>query len=189
MLYSPIDVRCPACGKLAKFEEPFEFFSKNEVQPAETRPMHRWGGWLVLERFPSHFPWQAPSCSSQYLSLGYDKSGYALRSNGLLLCSFFHVQQMQQKHTLKWPGDAYWQWEIRGKLLWAWDRNHAEAILAYVKKTTRSSRYYAPLIKRLPTHFLTAKVRHLVVKKITAQIALAEPHLPKQTALADANDQ
>ncbi len=31
MRYPPIDIRCPACGQLAKFEEPFEFLSKNEA--------------------------------------------------------------------------------------------------------------------------------------------------------------
>lgn len=168
MKYEPIDIKCPDCGALARFEEPFEFLSKNNVCPDETKPAHQWGGWAVLERFPSQISWNAPSTSSQYLRGGGDtrKGGYPLLTNGLVQCSHCHSNR---KHKLNWPVDAYWQWEVRGQLLWAWDKEHAQIILNFVKETARPSRRSYSL-KYIPSHFLSAKVRDLVVQKIERSI-------------------
>lgn len=164
MKYNPIDIVCPDCGGLAKFEEPFDFLSKSEVSTHERRPLHRWGGWVVLERFPSQVNWKAPSGSSQYLRNGGDngKGGYPLLTNGLVQCQSCHSNR---KHKLDWPNDAFWQWQIRGELLWAWDKDHAKTILSFVRKTDRPSRYHYRL-KYLPSHFLSSKVRNLVVQKM-----------------------
>lgn len=168
MKYEPIDIKCPECGCLAKFEEPFEFLSKNEMSTQEARPTHQWGGWIVIERFPSQVTWTAPSGSSQYLRGGGDtgKGGYPLRTNGLVQCSHCHSNR---KHKLSWPSDAYWQWEIRGQLLWAWDKEHAQIILDFVKETTRPPRHSYRL-KYIPSHFLSAKVRAQVVKRMERSI-------------------
>lgn len=168
MKYEPIDIKCPDCGELAKFEEPFEFLSKSGVRPDETKLTHQWGGWTVLERFPSQINWKAPSGSSQYLRGGGDsgKGGYPLLMNGLVQCSHCHSNR---KHKLDWPNDAYWQWEIRGELLWAWDKKHAQIILNFVKETARSSRCSYSL-KYIPSHFLSAKVRNLVVQKMERSV-------------------
>ncbi len=159
-----IEIKCPECGGLAKFQEPFEFLSKNEICPEETRPIHQWGGWTVLERFPSQVNWKAPSRSSRYLRGGGDpgKGGYTLFSNGLVQCSHCHTNR---KHKLNWPTDAYWQWEIRGRILRAWDKEHARIILDFVKATARPSRRSYRL-RYIPSHFLSAKVRDLVVHKM-----------------------
>ncbi len=164
MKYEPIDIKCPDCGGFAKFEEPFEFLSKNEPRPDENRPMHQWGGWTVLERFPSQITWQAPSGSSQYLRSGgnEENGGYPLLTNGLTQCSLCHSNK---KHKLNWPTDAFWQWEIRGEILWAWDKKHAHIILSFIRETIRPPRR-AYSIKYIPSHFLTAKVRDLVVQKM-----------------------
>ncbi|SFQ07071.1 hypothetical protein SAMN03084138_03957 [Enterovibrio norvegicus DSM 15893] len=160
----PIDIKCPDCGELAKFEEPFKFLSSRKIHPDETRPIHRWGSWRVLERFPSKISWKPPSSSRQFLRSGGDSgdAGYPLLTNGLVLCSHCHSNR---KHKLNWPIDAYWQWEIRGKLLWAWDKEHAEAILNYIKQTSRPTRH-SYCLRYIPSHFLSAKVRELVVQRI-----------------------
>ena len=164
MEYGPIDIKCPDCGGLAKFEEPFEFLPHGEVRSDETKPMHQWGGWTVLERFPSQFNWKAPSSSGQYLRGGGTafNGGYPLLTNGLVQCPHCHVNS---QHRLNWPSEAYWQWEIRGQVLWAWNRRHALIILDFVKDINRPSRR-SPSLKYIPSHFLAAKVRDLVVRKI-----------------------
>ncbi len=83
-------------------------------------------------------------------------------TNGLFQCPHCHANK---KHKLHWPHDAYWQWDIRGEFLWAWNRDHAEAIMAYVSGTERPSRYSYHL-RYIPSHFLSAKVRDLVVRKM-----------------------
>lgn len=168
MKTEPIDIICPDCGGLAQFEEPFEFVSQDEVPPDETRPTHRWGGWIVIERFPSEIHWKAPSESSRYVRGGGDpgQGGYPLRTKGLVRCTHCHANQM---HRLNWPSDAYWQWEIRGQLLWAWDKEHAQQILDFIRQTARPARRSTRL-KHIPAHFLSAKVRDLVVRKIERSI-------------------
>ena len=164
MIYDSIDIKCPDCSEIARFEEPFEFLSSNNAVSTETRPYHKWGGWIVGERYPSQFKWKAPSTSNQYLHGGGDNGcgGYPLLTYGLVQCSYCHTNK---KHKLNWPYDAYWQWDIRGELLWAWDRDHAKEILVYVKETVRPSRHSYTL-RYIPSHFLSSKVRDLVVQKM-----------------------
>jgi hypothetical protein len=88
--------------------------------------------------------------------------GYQLLTNGLIQCPNCHANN---KHRLQWPYDAYWQWVIRGELLWAWDQDHAKAILTYVKETVRFSRRTYSL-RYIPSHFLSAKLRDIVVQKM-----------------------
>ena len=161
-----VDVRCPHCAGHACFREPFEFRS---VAPANG-PAHRWGGWYVVERYPHIFPWVAPrGSSSQYLTDGAnDGQGYPLLHRGVVECE---ACKQQSVHVLAWPEDAWWQWSIRGKMLWAWDRQHAEQILRYVRATDRPPRSTSGPIGSLPSHFLSAKVRDAVVKAIERKLA------------------
>ncbi|EKE76146.1 hypothetical protein [Gallaecimonas xiamenensis] len=175
-LPAPIEVRCPHCQGQAFFEEPFEFHSARHFDAsAEHRPVHRWSNWLVVERFPSHYRWKAPRSSGAYIrSGGYQEGGvpeseggYPLMTQGLIRCPACH---QQSRRRLQWPTDAYWQWQIRGQCLWAWDRQHALAILAYVQADNRPSRRGGSPVRYVPSHFLTAKIRELVVRKLTQSL-------------------
>lgn len=168
MKHSAIDVKCPVCGKKALFEEPFEFIPLRKLAADESRSYHRWGGWAVIERFPSLISWQAPAGSQQYLRTGGDcgGEGYPLLTNGLVQCSQCYLSR---KHKLCWPEDAFWQWEIRGQVLWAWEREHAITILSYIRETVRPSRH-SHYLRYIPSHFLAAKVRELVVQKMEAAL-------------------
>ena len=164
-----VDIQCPNCRRRARFEEPFVFVSWEHAPSDETRPFHKWGGWMVIERFPSQFPWVAPGKGPQLQGRGSepDQYGYAVLTDGLVQCRHCHVNA---KHRLQWPKDAYWQWHIRGELLWAWDRSHAETILAFIEAAHRPSRRSEQL-RHLPAHFLTAKARNEVVGKIKKLLA------------------
>jgi hypothetical protein len=172
------DIRCPACGGRARFEEPFEFYSSRQPVPGdESRPRHRWGGWIVVERFPAQFPWVPPHRTDRDRSgEGLGGSGYPLLTHGLVQCPHCHVNR---KHTLQWPEEAYWQWPIRGERLWACDRSHAEAILAFIESDHRPSRK-GSLLRRLPARFLTAKVRDLVVRKLRQSLAGQDENGPSE---------
>ena len=169
MIRATVDITCPSCRKRARFSEPFAFVSAEHAAPDETRPFHKWGGWIVIERFPSQFPWVAPGEGARFPGRGSDpgQHGYAVLTDGLVQCGHCHVNA---KHRLQWPEDAYWQWNIRGDLLWAWDRSHAEAILAFIEAAHRPSRRSEQL-RHLPAHFLTAKVRGEVVGKMKQRLA------------------
>lgn len=168
MKYRPIDLRCPACGGCAQFEEPFEFFAR-EAPVGETRPKHAWGGWVVVERFPTQFTWRAPATSGQFLRTGGGdgrRRGYPVLEHGLLRCGACHAQA---RHRLDWPADAFWDWEIRGQRLWAWDRDHALAILAYVERKLRPVRR-SPRMRNVPSFFFGAGVRAEVARAIRRRL-------------------
>ena len=158
------EIRCPNCGGHALFHEPFAFLR----DPPEDAPAHRWGGWHVVEKFPQVLPWKAPSGSVQYLTSGPgDEGGYRLMHRGVVACATCKDGFV---HTLAWPDDAWWQWSIRGQMLWAWDRSHAEQILAYVRATDRPPRSTHGPLGSLPSHFLSAKARGAVVKAIERKL-------------------
>lgn len=148
------------------FREPFEFRS-GAPSGGQARP---WGSWFVVEKYPHLLPWVAPSGSSnQFLTYGPgDGQGYPLFHRGVVECL---ACKRQLVHTLAWPEDAWWQWSIRGKMLWAWDRKHAEQILQYVRATDRPGRSTSGPLGSVPSHFLSAKVRDAVVKAIERKLA------------------
>ena len=166
MKSAPIDISCPSCSSRALFHEPFEFVGSN--RDLVGRPYHEWGGWKVIELFPSVYKWQPPKTSSQYLRGGGDNGlgGYPLLHRGLYQCDHCHNNQ---KHTLDWPRDAFWSWDIRGNQLWAWDANHAQRILDYIQPLSRIQCVSYDL-RYIPKEFLTAKVRELVVRRITKSL-------------------
>ncbi|NHK27055.1 hypothetical protein FF098_003945 [Parvularcula flava] len=77
---------------------------------------------------------------------------------------------LRRKHLLDWPHDALFQIEHRGKLLWAFTRDHALELLDYVRSESRSRGQYRHkvFLMKVPTHFLTAKARDDVSKKLEA---------------------
>ena len=167
MIYEPIQISCPDCKKMALFEEPFEFLNGKPECVTDNKNVHQWGGWYVRERFPTQFPWKPPSSSQQYVRGGGGKGdGYPLLQYGQILCSNCHTNR---KHRLNWPLDAYWSWEIRGEILWAWDRNHAESILEFARQRLRPTRWNSRL-RYIPSVFLSAKVRPEVCKKIESSL-------------------
>jgi hypothetical protein len=73
-----------------------------------------------------------------------------------------------KENTITWPKDAFWQFNIHGKVLWAWSAEHAKAIADYIDSKQRDefkSSYSASLF-HIPEYFKLAKHRELIVKKI-----------------------
>ena len=168
--YAPIDIKCPHCGQLASFLEPFVFASEPPSQP-DVR-WHRWGSWIVIEKYPNEFVWKPPSGSSQYLRGGGNTGhgGYPVLTNGLVHCSncFAH-----KKLELRVPQDLWWQWAILGDVLYAFDREHALQILEYIKSAKRPARPQSSALGKLPTKFLTADVRDRITAKIQKSLSAA----------------
>jgi len=172
-----LDVRCPRCGGRATFEEPFEFRTTPDADAAESRPVHRWGGWYVREKFPSVIRWKAPRGPSQFLQTGGtpgNSGAYRLRHRGVVRCRECHHVGA---HVLCWARDAYFAWDIRGVRLWAWNADHARALLHHVESTRRDPSRYPPAYRRmmieLPAAVLAARNRALVSRKIRHSLRAA----------------
>jgi hypothetical protein len=173
-LRSVLDVRCPRCGGRATFDEPFEFLSARKVDAAGAEGLHRWGGWLVREKYPSVLRWRAPRGSDQFLTTGRrDSGGHRLRHRGVVRCGACHRVAV---HVLRWPADAWFQWDVRGTRLWAVDAKHAQVLLHYVESLRREpGRYpgYRASLQKLPAAVLAARNRTRIARKIRDALTAA----------------
>lgn len=183
---SVLDVRCPRCGGRATFDEPFAFVSARKVDPADADGLHRWGGWYVREKYPSVLPWRAPRGSSQFLSTGLraESGAHRLRHRGVVRCAECHLVAV---HVLRWPADAYFQWDVRGTRLWAADARHAQVLLHYLESLRRDpGRYpgYGRSLRELPATILAARNRTRIARRIRDALHAAGEQPDAQSWLA-----
>ncbi|MEO8289252.1 MAG: hypothetical protein ABI670_22830 [Chloroflexota bacterium] len=154
-------VRCPICAGYAQVDDPFSFYSAKKALPDGIEgPSHVWGGRLVVEKYPSVAKWTTPEKGEGYK-----------HNKGVVRCAVCHHIGL---HEISWPNDAYYRWDIRGNTLWACNREHAEAILSFLSSKERDETRYPGFeksLRKLPTEFITAKVRDDVVKAITRTLA------------------
>ncbi len=75
--------------------------------------------------------------------------------------------------TLQWPVDAFYQGNVKGKTLWAWNLEHAQAIKAFILSVDRNYRdsKYSSALYHLPDHFKRSKNRDACVKILDKMIA------------------
>ena len=59
-----------------------------------------------------------------------------------------------------WPDEAWFRIDDWGEVLWAWDRSTLESLIRYVVGSDRA------FLMKVPTHFLKAKARDAVLKKL-----------------------
>jgi hypothetical protein len=181
---SQLEIRCTRCKKRALFDEPFEFFPKIKSKPRQHLPdgeseevdltersYHRWGGWFVLEKFPNVLPWTTPKYGG----------GYS-RKQGVVRCENCHAVYV---HDMDWPGDAYYQWNVRGIIFWAWSTEHARVLLQFLSGTDRDASKlgcYRRSLERLPQAVISAKNRDLVVRHLRRALEAEGVELPPVAA-------
>jgi hypothetical protein len=158
MIDHSITIRCPKCGQKAFYDKPFTFLAKKKGIPETNgRQLHIWGGYYVIEKYPSIFAWHPPRRGEGYQ-----------HGQGVVRCTPCYIVCI---HTLDWPQDAFYRWTIRGHILWAWSEDHARVLLTYLGGTERNlARFpeYSYHLRRLPKVFLTANVRQRIAKQIQA---------------------
>lgn len=92
---------------------------------------------------------------------------------GTLSCAFCKTRR---KHRLKWPDDAFFQIDYRGRALWAFDRESFNALRAFIASFDRNKfghRGFASFLFHIPGHFLTKKARAEISRKLNRFAHLA----------------
>jgi len=193
-----IDVICPDCRGIAKFgfavsravqrRDDYPFFEESKsfelVKPPYGRKeaIHYPGLSARIEQSELPDGYSPEMWNRQYFRLDYTQNGKN-SAEGALSCP---ACAFQRKHKVKWPDEAYFQVEYRGKVLWAYDRQTAIKLLNYVesKERRKGIDYYIPtkthripfrtvdrFLHKIPAHFLTKSAREKVSKKLRKKLS------------------
>jgi hypothetical protein len=147
-------------------DEPFEFVRGPEAEAAAGNPnLHgvKLGGGFMIEKYPDTFPWKSPANPERHAQ-GFRHGDPVW---GVCTCGSCGYRA---KHQLQWPEDAFYATEIRGQLLWAWNRTQVVALRAYIASTDRTytgiARDHFWFLRYVPKHFLEVKHRAEALKKL-----------------------
>lgn len=158
-------IRCPGCGGPAEFRFAFTLVGKNEKSPFEgrmwpTAETTEWGGWRVIQHDPKLYSWKPPP-------RGYQRSDEGIYACDRCIGRF--------KHTLDWPHDAYYRFEVREGLLWAWTLSHAEALADYIESMDRKPERHKHFLflRHIPAVFLQHGSRERIARCIRKEIGRA----------------
>ncbi|MDP9143494.1 MAG: hypothetical protein M3N43_02155 [Actinomycetota bacterium] len=171
-------VLCGACGGRAEFRSAFTLTDKRHWSywPPRLWPTSRvtdwqgsqewtptqglppWQGWLIIEHDPALYRWKHPS------------GGYRKSDEGILACSNC---VSRRRHLLDWPSDAYYRFELRQGLLWAWNRDQVDALLEFIISSNRNARAHGGhflFLHHIPGEFLQAQARSEIVHRLRRRL-------------------
>jgi hypothetical protein len=167
----PCAIQCPRCKNEATLDSPYFFLPDQQAAAAKANPNTngvKLGGGFLIEKYPDEFPWNAPENRRRQSQL-YTRPK---ETWGVCLCSSCGYRK---KHRLQFPEDAYYKTEIRGQILWAWNRDQLEALRIYIASTNRKFTGVAAthfwFLRHIPKHFLLVKHRTEALKKLDRLLA------------------
>ncbi|MEZ4340687.1 MAG: hypothetical protein R3B82_29040 [Sandaracinaceae bacterium] len=173
-------IRCPACGERAEFRKGLALVSKGEWGWWEPRlwpsaratnwegterwapgdPKPAWRSWIIIEQDPALIRWTKPA------------AGYRGTDEGVVACARCVGRHT---HVLAWPDDAFYRFELPRGVLWAWSREGADALIDFIESTQRDPKAHGPayhlFLRHVPKHFLGAKDRRVIVKRLRRRLA------------------
>jgi hypothetical protein len=172
-------VRCGACGRRAEFRSAFtladerhwsywlphlwptarvtDWEGRREWIPTQGPPP--WKGWWIIQHEPTLYRWKHPS------------GGYRESDEGILACPNCIARR---RHQLDWPSDAYYRFELRQGLLWAWNRDQVEALIEFIDSAIRNTRAHGGhflFLHHIPQEFLRAQARDEIVRRLRRGLA------------------
>lgn len=182
-----VDIKCPSCGEHALFEfaEVVKISLKKDVPFFEESDLfeyyqfkdscgHKWHGAAYYANLHGGCTQAIRELPEGYKPEDWNHSKYLTRSHsidlGAISCS--HCQT-RQPYILQWPDDAFYSISIKGKSLWAFNRESAVELRDYIASSERKTNNYrwASFLLHIPTTFKKQNVRDNVVKKINKVLA------------------
>ncbi|GAB5482145.1 MAG: hypothetical protein Pars92KO_19020 [Parasphingorhabdus sp.] len=181
-----VAVTCPSCSK----EATFEFAERIQIRYREDITYFQDSRHFDYEKATQgsvglhHYAWYYHGLGRGQLELiddlptGYDPSfwdhsEYLYRGHGTNHGTVYCTScDLRRKHVLNWPDDAYFSITYKESVLWAFNREMATELAAFVESNDRDLekfRYRSSFMK-IPKLFLSAKARSHVVKKLGAMM-------------------
>lgn len=179
---SEVAVRCPACGRDARFERtravrivatadrayfqasPYFHYRVVTTRIGETWHLAEFTPGQVVEHIdsvpdlPAGYRPELWQCAQTWDARDGNPSG-AVRCRH---CHHFEIRQ------LDWPNDAFYQISHQRAVLWAYNREAAAELLDYIASTQRQFRryHYHGMLRHVPKVFLSHKARPALTKKL-----------------------
>jgi len=186
-----VTIHCPECGGEAKFifakarrilNKDVEFYRRSKS--FEVKRLQDTNG--SFYKAAVHFPGIGTAIeNATNLPSGHNPAQWrhkpsVLRHSYLYNTGVLHCRKClrRKKHKLNWPADAYFKIDFKGQTLWAYDRKYALMLLEYIESDGRKKRIVGTagghskiysqhfFLRKIPTHFQTAKARPIIVKKL-----------------------
>ncbi len=181
-----VAVRCPECRSEAKFEfaevvkirraADVQFFQDSDLFEYvffESTGNGRWHAAFYFHGLRTKGIDEIRNLPEGYSAENWNHGPYLYRSHGYDIGSVVCTACLVRKrHVLKWPEDAFFQIEHKGKVLWAFDRGTARKLLEFIaskdrKKTGGDNRF----LRHIPSQFLQAGSRETLVRKLTRMLS------------------
>ena len=183
----PLDIVCPSCGGAAQFQ----FVKCRRIERAADIPFFKTCRNFEYRKVQGHGG-QSRHIALYYGSLhgsnepeqdgmpeSYRAKDWSTRAPPGLPSQLGAVRceacGCRAKHRLRWPQDAYFSVLYRGQALWAFDRESAAELCAFLESTERApARFrWTLFLRHIPTVFKTHKARNTVSKLLRRRLLLA----------------
>ncbi len=175
-----VDVVCPDCSANAVFEfaevvkislkKDIDYFKASkffEYRLFQDGCGHRWHGAIFYHGL--HSANNIKDLPEGYSMECFQHSQYWTRSHnldiGAVCCT---ACGSRKKAKLNWPKDAYYQCEIRGDVLWGFNRQSLTELRDFIQSDSREEKKYTyqSFLRHIPSVFLQRKNRERVVAKL-----------------------
>lgn len=182
-----VSVRCPKCDLEAKFEfaemkkielkRDIPFFQNSDLFEYcffESTGSGRWHAAFYFHGLRSNSTAEIKGLPDGYRPEDWHHTHYLTRSHdydiGTIRCSACFLRRI---HVLNWPEESYFQVEYKQQVLWAFDRETVVTLIEYIGSQDRQSSQYkwSSFLRHIPSHFLKANARNLIVKKLGKLLA------------------
>jgi hypothetical protein len=147
-----IYIKCPKCEKSALLDDKLfcSYPTKKYNNDPSVNTLPQFNGFYIKENYPSLVKWK-PKQHYENPEKSYICKCSSCMYTGLI--------------TVELPHDLYSQTEYRGTKLWAYNYDHVNAMLEYIKDDNRSNKR-AYNLHKLPKVFQSKKNRNQVIKLI-----------------------
>lgn len=172
-----ISVICPNCSAKATFRQSvsIEIKLKKDIQYFKKSKFFDYKK-TTFSHSAIFYPDLHSTVNIEDLPDGYTVNDFKHRNTlnydctpGTKICNHCGTKK---KSNLSWPKDAYFKCEIKGKVLWAFNREHLISLRDFIESDTRvtADKYYQYFLRKIPSIFLNRKNRKEVVKKLNKLI-------------------